>query len=164
MALLHAPPVVFLDEPTSGVDPIARRRFWDLIYAVARAGTTVLVTTHYLDEAERCDRIALLDAGRLVASGSPSDLKTAAVGRIGTFYAIDVSSPVRVLELLGGRHEVRQATLYGTTVRVALPDGVAPDLLVAALVQAGLAARADPSEPTLEDAFAALLRPEGRLA
>ncbi|MEP0775046.1 MAG: ABC transporter ATP-binding protein, partial [Acidobacteriota bacterium] len=74
-ALLHSPPIVFLDEPTGGVDPAARRRFWDLIDALATAGTTVFVTTHYLDEAERCHRVALMHAGRLVALDTPERLK-----------------------------------------------------------------------------------------
>jgi ABC-2 type transport system ATP-binding protein len=75
-AILHTPPVVFLDEPTSGVDPIARRRFWDLIYDMASAGTTVFVTTHYMEEAEYCHRLALMYRGRVVALGSPAELKT----------------------------------------------------------------------------------------
>jgi len=75
VALLHQPKVVFLDEPTSGVDPITRRQFWELIYEAAAAGTTVLVTTHYMDEAEYCDRISIMVAGRLGALGSPADLK-----------------------------------------------------------------------------------------
>ena len=75
MALLHEPGVVFLDEPTSGVDPITRRQFWELIYEAAAAGTTVLVTTHYMDEAEYCDRISIMVAGRIAALGAPAELK-----------------------------------------------------------------------------------------
>ena len=75
VALLHRPTIVFLDEPTSGVDPITRRQFWELIYETAREGTTVLVTTHYMDEAEYCDRISIMVAGRIEALGTPSELK-----------------------------------------------------------------------------------------
>lgn len=74
-AVLHEPPVLFLDEPTSGVDPIARRRFWDLIYAMAEAGSTVIVSTHYMDEAEYCRRLALMHRGRVVAQGTPAELR-----------------------------------------------------------------------------------------
>jgi ABC-2 type transport system ATP-binding protein len=76
VALLHEPRIVFLDEPTSGVDPITRRQFWELIYEAAHAGTTVLVTTHYMDEAEYCDRISIMVAGRIDAMGTPAELKT----------------------------------------------------------------------------------------
>src|SRR6267378_6168031 len=75
VALLHEPTIVFLDEPTSGVDPITRRQFWELIYEAAARGTTVLVTTHYLDEAEYCDRISIMVAGRIAAIGTPRELK-----------------------------------------------------------------------------------------
>jgi ABC-2 type transport system ATP-binding protein len=75
VALLHRPTIVFLDEPTSGVDPVTRRQFWELIYETAREGTTVLVTTHYMDEAEYCDRISIMVAGRIDALGSPAELK-----------------------------------------------------------------------------------------
>jgi ABC-2 type transport system ATP-binding protein len=74
-AILHEPPILFLDEPTSGVDPIARRGFWDLIYELAAAGQTVFVTTHYMEEAEYCHRLALMHQGRLIALGAPADLK-----------------------------------------------------------------------------------------
>ena len=77
VALLHQPQVVFLDEPTSGVDPITRRQFWELIYGAAAAGTTVLVTTHYMDEAEYCDRISIMVDGRMGALGTPAELKQA---------------------------------------------------------------------------------------
>jgi ABC-2 type transport system ATP-binding protein len=75
VALLHDPKVVFLDEPTGGVDPIVRRQFWEMIYEAAHAGTTVLVTTHYMDEAEYCDRISIMVAGRIAAYGTPAELK-----------------------------------------------------------------------------------------
>jgi len=75
VALLHQPRIVFLDEPTSGVDPITRRQFWELIYDAAGRGTTILVTTHYMDEAEYCDRISIMVAGRIAAMGTPGDLK-----------------------------------------------------------------------------------------
>jgi ABC-2 type transport system ATP-binding protein len=75
VALLHAPRIVFLDEPTSGVDPIVRRQFWELIYEAAHGGTTVFVTTHYMDEAEYCDRISIMVAGRIEALGTPAELK-----------------------------------------------------------------------------------------
>jgi ABC-2 type transport system ATP-binding protein len=75
VALLHQPKIVFLDEPTSGVDPITRRQFWELIYETAHGGTTVLVTTHYMDEAEYCDRISIMVAGRIDAMGTPAELK-----------------------------------------------------------------------------------------
>jgi ABC-2 type transport system ATP-binding protein len=75
VALVHEPQIVFLDEPTSGVDPITRRQFWELIYEAADGGTTVLVTTHYMDEAEYCDRMSIMVAGRIAAIGTPADLK-----------------------------------------------------------------------------------------
>ncbi len=79
-AILHQPPIVFLDEPTSGVDPVARRRFWDLIYEMAAAGTTVFVSTHYMDEAEYCHRVALMNRGRVIALGTPAELRQTHAG------------------------------------------------------------------------------------
>ncbi|HTJ21367.1 MAG TPA: ABC transporter ATP-binding protein [Gemmatimonadaceae bacterium] len=87
VALLHQPRIVFLDEPTSGVDPITRRQFWELIYEASHAGTTVLVTTHYMDEAEYCDRISIMVAGRIAAIGTPAELKqSAGVGSIDELF------------------------------------------------------------------------------
>ena len=157
VALLHAPAVVFLDEPTSGVDPIARRRFWDLIYAVARAGTTVLVTTHYLDEAERCDRIGVLDAGRLIGLGSPAELKATATSAVGGLYVVESERPMRILETLSRRSDVTWATLYASTVRVTLAPGTTPAALATALTPEDGSVRIMATEPTLEDAFAVLL-------
>jgi ABC-2 type transport system ATP-binding protein len=79
-AILHRPPIVFLDEPTSGVDPVARRQFWDLIYEMAASGTTVFVSTHYMDEAEYCHRMALMYRGRVIALGTPAELRAAHAG------------------------------------------------------------------------------------
>ena len=156
-ALLHAPAVLFLDEPTSGVDPIARRRFWTLIHAVAAAGTTVLVTTHYLDEAERCDRIALLSSGQVIALGSPAELKAAVTtDLVGGWFGVQAENPVRTLETLQARPDVIQATLYGTSVRVALARGASVDAL-----QSEVHARVEATAPTLEDVFTALLRQKG---
>jgi ABC-2 type transport system ATP-binding protein len=156
-ALLHSPAVLFLDEPTSGVDPIARRRFWTLIHAVAVAGTTVLVTTHYLDEAERCDRIALLSSGQVIALGSPAELKAAVTtDLVGGWFGVEAENPVRTLETLQARPDVIQATLYGTSVRVALARGASVDAL-----RRELRARVEATVPTREDVFTALLRQKG---
>jgi ABC-2 type transport system ATP-binding protein len=163
-ALLHAPAVLCLDEPTSGIDPIARRRVWDLIYAIARSGTTVLLTTHYLDEAERCDRIALLDAGQLVALGTPAELRATALDHLGAhLFAVHTASPVRAMEVLDRLPEVVQAQVYGGTVRVALRADAAPGVITDTLAREGQAGTVQPTEPSLDDAFAALLRDRGRI-
>ncbi|NIP57625.1 MAG: ATP-binding cassette domain-containing protein, partial [Gemmatimonadetes bacterium] len=109
-AILHEPEILFLDEPTSGVDPVSRRQFWDLIFELAGRGVTVLVTTHYMDEAERCERVALLNAGRLVGLGSPEALRRSVAGRM---VEMEVDRPVAALRVLHGLPEVRQATLQG---------------------------------------------------
>jgi drug efflux transport system ATP-binding protein len=119
-AVLHDPKVVFLDEPTGGVDPISRRRFWGLIDQMAGEGVTLIVTTHYLDEAERCDRIALMHAGRLVALGSVSELKEVFVGRA----LLEVSCP-RFLDAqasLEGEPWVLEASVFATKLHVVVAD------------------------------------------
>ena len=88
-AILHEPPVVFLDEPTSGVDPISRRRFWDLIYDLSGRGVTVFVTTHYMDEAEYCNRLGLIYRGELIALGTPHELKTEMAQPDGTLPSLE---------------------------------------------------------------------------
>ena len=103
-AVLHEPPILFLDEPTTGVDPTSRRRFWDLIYSLAEEGVTILVTTHYMDEAEYCNRIALINQGRLVAMGSPSELKGGAIqGRLLLVECDDAGPLLEALEDGAGR-------------------------------------------------------------
>jgi len=119
-AVLHDPKVVFLDEPTGGVDPISRRRFWTLIDAMAGEGITLIVTTHYLDEAERCDRIALMHAGRLVALGTVAELKEVFAGRV----LLEVACP-RALEAqaqLEGQAWVLESAVFGTRLHVVVAD------------------------------------------
>jgi ABC-2 type transport system ATP-binding protein len=121
-SVLHEPKVLFLDEPTGGVDPISRRRFWNLIDEMAGTGVTIIVTTHYLDEAERCDRIALMHASRLVALGTVGELKEVFAGRT----LLEVSCP-RILdaqELLDGQPWVLEASVFGTRLHlvVAQPE------------------------------------------
>src|SRR5258706_15741836 len=122
-AVLHEPKVLFLDEPTGGVDPISRRRFWNLIDEMAGSGVTIIVTTHYLDEAERCDRIALMHASRLVALGTVGELKEVFAGRA----LLEVSCP-RVLEAqerLEREDWVLEASAFGTRIHLVVADAEA---------------------------------------
>jgi ABC-2 type transport system ATP-binding protein len=119
-AVLHDPQVVFLDEPTGGVDPVSRRQFWDLIDEMAQRGVTIIVTTHYLDEAEHCGRIALMRAGRLVALGTVNELKQVFAGRV----VLEVSCP-RVLDalaILETREWVLEASAFGTRLHAVVAD------------------------------------------
>ena len=119
-AVLHEPKVVFLDEPTSGVDPISRRRFWALIDEMSGSGVTVFVTTHYLDEAEYCHRLALIHAGRLAAEGTVSQLKEVFAGRA----VLEVSAPrlSEALELLGEQEWALETSVFGTRIHVVVRD------------------------------------------
>jgi ABC-2 type transport system ATP-binding protein len=119
-AVLHEPRVVFLDEPTSGVDPISRRRFWRLIDEMSAAGVTVFVTTHYLDEAEYCHRLALIHAGRLVAVGTVSDLKTVFAGD--TVLEVTVPRAGEALEAINGAPWALETSVFGTRVHVVVED------------------------------------------
>lgn len=151
-AIMHSPRVLFLDEPTAGVDPLARRRFWDIIYAIAESGSTVLVTTHYLDEAEYCSVVTLMHAGRIVASGSPAELK--AEHFPGTMLEIECRESESMLELLRRIDGVEEAVLFGSKIHTALAPGLDEAALAASL---GRAARTCTSieciPPSLEDVF-----------
>jgi ABC-2 type transport system ATP-binding protein len=161
-AVLHEPRVLFLDEPTSGVDPISRRAFWDLIHAMARKGVTVFVTTHYMDEAEYCDRLALLHQGRIVALGAPDELRR--TGFEGELLEIAVDRPVEALARLGAEPGVREVGLFGASLRASVADAAAAaPALRAALEASGLRVeRLDPAAPTLEDVFVSLIAAQGR--
>jgi ABC-2 type transport system ATP-binding protein len=119
-AVLHEPPIVFLDEPTGGVDPVSRRNFWNLINQLAAHGTTILVTTHYLDEAEYCNDIILIHAGRLIASGSPKEMKSRSI----RFPILEVrtNNVVAAMEALMGKQWVLKLSIFGTNLHVGVQD------------------------------------------
>jgi ABC-2 type transport system ATP-binding protein len=152
-ALLHEPPIVFLDEPTGGVDPLSRRRFWHLIHELARAGVTVLVTTHYLDEAEHCHRVAIIDRGRMAALGTVAQLKSRFADR--AIVEVRVPRPVDAMRVLDASPEVEKTSLFGTAVHAVLGnrDGAA-EAVRAALAQSGLRVTSlTVVVPSLEDVF-----------
>ncbi|MCL4504853.1 MAG: ABC transporter ATP-binding protein [Chloroflexi bacterium] len=155
IALIHRPRLLFLDEPTSGVDPSARRAFWDLIYALAGESVTVLVTTHYMDEAEYCGRVGIMRAGRLLAMDTPSNLKTQALsGRAWDVFAAPLLKSLAVLEHMPG---VAHAGLSGDHLRAITMPGCDADALRSALLSAGMAVQSvEVVEPSLEDVFLAL--------
>lgn len=111
-AILHEPPVIFLDEPTSGVDPVSRRNFWELIYGMSQSGITIFVTTHYMDEAEYCDRLALIYRGKIIAGGRPGELKQEYMKR--DVLEIEVDRPVEAMEALY-RNKL-EAAVFGSTL------------------------------------------------
>ena len=151
-AILHEPPIVFLDEPTSGVDPLSRRRFWRLIKELARGGTTVLVTTHYLDEAEHCDRIAIIHAGRLAALGTPAELKDMFADRL--ILEIRAPNPVDAMHRLDEIPEIEKTSIFGTSVHAVLRTrDISPAMIAARLRDAGIEAEINVVEPSLEDVF-----------
>jgi ABC-2 type transport system ATP-binding protein len=161
-AILHEPPILFLDEPTGGVDPLARRQFWRLIDDLSQSGVTVLVTTHYLDEAERCHRVALIHAGRLATLGSPREVKTAFADR----PIIEVRTPqaVAVMRVLDDMPSVEKTSLFGTAVHAVLRDPAADaDALAASLRVSGVTIdSATRVPPSLEDVFLDVVEKAGR--
>jgi ABC-2 type transport system ATP-binding protein len=156
-AVLHEPAILFLDEPTSGVDPASRRRFWDLIYSLAGEGVSVVITTHYMDEAEYCNRIALINGGKLAALGSPSELKRRAIH--GEILAVEGDNPGGMLEALEGAPAVRDVAPFGSSLHIVV-DNAARDrpMIEALLRQRELGwTRIEPIKPTLEDVFVQLV-------
>jgi ABC-2 type transport system ATP-binding protein len=152
-AILHEPSIVFLDEPTGGVDPVSRRQFWALIEELARAGVTILVTTHYLDEAEHCHRIAIMHDGRLVALGSSRELKRVFVDR--SIVEVHTSSPVRAMQALERLPGVEKTSVFGTAVHAVLSSATADvGAIRRDLERAGLEVQsAEVVLPSLEDVF-----------
>jgi ABC-2 type transport system ATP-binding protein len=156
-AILHEPELLFLDEPTAGVDPISRRAFWDLLYDLSAAGRTVFVTTHYMDEAERCHRLALIQRGRLAAMGSPEEIVRQQVP--GSIVEIECDEPARALSALKEASAL-EASLYGAQLHVVADDlDSVEDEARAILEQAHIEVRGMREiEPSLEDAFIASVR------
>jgi ABC-2 type transport system ATP-binding protein len=156
-AVLHEPAVLFLDEPTSGVDPVARRAFWDLIRDLAAGGTTVLVSTHYMEEAEYCDRLALMNRGRLIALDSPAALRA---GMTAPILEVRAPDPMRLIPLLREAPGIGEAALHGRALRVVLDDDALGRASLAAVLPAGAPAP-QLVRPGLEDVFTHLVRREG---
>ncbi|MBI1912299.1 MAG: ABC transporter ATP-binding protein [Deltaproteobacteria bacterium] len=155
-AILHEPPIIFLDEPTSGVDPISRRNFWQLIYEMSRSGTTVFVTTHYMDEAEYCDRLALIYRGKIIAEGTPGELKRNYMKK--KVLEIEVDRPFEAVETLennGVETAIFGALLHAT---VETPAPRPEDRIKKILDDAGLkVTRIEEIVPSLEDVFVTLI-------
>jgi ABC-2 type transport system ATP-binding protein len=152
-AIIHKPELLFLDEPTSAVDPESRRDFWEKLFDLADAGTTLLVTTHYMDEAERCHRIAILDRGRLVADGTPGELTAALAGRS---LVVHAAAPRRAQQVLTAIPGVLSVAQIGNALRVLCDDGkAAGERIRAGLQHAGIDAEIESGTPNLEDVFVA---------
>jgi len=160
-ALLHDPAVVFLDEPTAGIDPVARRDLWDLLFRLAATGKTFFVTTHYMDEAERCSSLAYIYQGHVLAQGSPEEICALPdVTPNGTLrYTIATDDVMETFRRVHGAAIVRDATIFGREIHVMVGTDVAVDAL--AHVAGVSASRIAAIRPSLEDAFVALTRKTG---
>jgi ABC-2 type transport system ATP-binding protein len=152
-AVLHNPRVIFLDEPTAGLDPVSRRSLWENLYELAAAGTALFVTTHYMEEAERCQRIAILSQGKLLKLGAPAELRNALTGRVLKVEARPLLKASRVFQAVPG---VARVTVYGTAVHLVAddPEEVARRLPEAARAAGVVLERLEPAPPSLEDIFA----------
>jgi ABC-2 type transport system ATP-binding protein len=159
-AILHDPSILFLDEPTSGVDPIMRRNFWEIIYEFSRSGKTIFVTTHYMDEAEHCDRMALIISGKIIAMDSPMNLKTSLKYGV---YALKVPDFIKVFDYVSGRSYIEEAAVFGDTIHL-LCDEKFPlkNELVKDLKAKGIRSyEIEKIAPTLEDVFVTYARKMG---
>jgi ABC-2 type transport system ATP-binding protein len=161
-ATIHQPPLLFLDEPTAGVDPVSRREFWDEIHRIASLGTTVLLTTHYMDEAERCHRLAFIFGGRLLDTGTPEQIVERRQLRIAE---LEVDETTRAAELLRQPPNVDEVSHYAHLLRLATKGGADPEALAArALGENGIRVdRSRSGRPNVEDAFVSMVREEARV-
>lgn len=156
-AVIHEPDILFLDEPTSGVDPVSRRNFWDLIHDVASRGVTVFVTTHYMDEAEHCDRLVMIYRGKLIAIGSPGELKAGYAS--GDLLEVAVEPVMPAMDILLADPQVRDVAVFGKALHVVLPEQAGAAAYVrSTLHAAGLdVSRVENVTPSLEDVFVSLV-------
>jgi ABC-2 type transport system ATP-binding protein len=163
-AILHDPPVLFLDEPTSGVDPIARGRFWELIRELSQTGHTIFVSTHYMDEAEYCHRLALMYRGRVIALGPPAELRKGLTSH--TLLQLDSSDPLGTMRALEGVEGVGDVAVFGGGLHVTVDDGeAAEERIRMALENARIdVRRLERIEPSMEDVFVAMIEAEERAA
>jgi ABC-2 type transport system ATP-binding protein len=158
-ATIHEPPLLFLDEPTAGVDPVSRREFWEQIHRIAHAGTTVLLTTHYMDEAERCHRLAFIFRGSVLDIGTPEEviLRRKLLG-----VELETDRAARSADVLRADPDVDEVAHYGNVLRVVTRNGADPHALVARLLTGELAPRAvRGARVGVEDAFVSMVRSEG---
>jgi ABC-2 type transport system ATP-binding protein len=157
IAVIHNPKIVFLDEPTSGVDPIYRRNFWDLINELSNEGTTVLVTTHYLEEAEYCNDIILIDSGKIIAQGNPKQLKTNYIEN--PIFEIESSNTIEALEILEKQNFVSEVSIFGNNLHVITNNNFQDvSQINSLLIKQNIAPkRINSIVPTLEDVFIHLL-------
>jgi ABC-2 type transport system ATP-binding protein len=161
-AILHEPSVLFLDEPTSGVDPISRRNFWGLIRQMGERGVTTFVTTHYMDEAENCDRLALIYRGKIIALGTPSELKLKTIAQ--GVLEVECDPLLSALDLLKKEPWVSESAVFGDSLHVIGKEGVDPEQEVTLLFQQhGIRPkRLERIRPSLEDVFVSLIAKEGK--
>lgn len=162
-AVIHEPKIVFLDEPTSGVDPVSRRNFWDLINDLSAAGTTVLVTTHYLDEAEFCNDIILINAGKLIAQGNAKELKTNYIKN--TILEIEPDNVVESMEILEKEDWVGETSIFGNYIHIILNDNSVGEEQIRNILtnkHSIKVHRVDKIIPTLEDVFIHLLEKDNK--
>mgnify|MGYP001132521169 CR=1 FL=1 len=157
-AIVHEPEMLFLDEPTAGVDPISRRAFWDLLYELAGGGTTIMVTTHYMDEAEHCQNLAFIQHGRIVARGSPAEIKEAKMR--GQVLEIDCDRPELAIPALREMGAFEEVALYGALIHAVAPDvGTLEPRIEQVLGDVGAGIRTmDIIAPSLEDVFISSVR------
>jgi ABC-2 type transport system ATP-binding protein len=163
-AILHQPPILFLDEPTSGVDPIARRNFWDLIYQLSAEGHTIFVTTHYMDEAEYCHRLALMHRGRIIALGSAQELREALKSH--TLMHLDTTDLLETMKALEGSEGIEEVAVFGSGLHLTVRDAEAAKSLVKnALAKRHIGIQSlEVIEPSMEDVFVAMIEEEERKA
>ena len=160
-AILHEPPILFLDEPTSGVDPVARRNFWELIYRLSQAGHTIFVTTHYMDEAEYCHRVALMYAGRVIALGSPAELKQSFGAR--HLLMLETTDLLGAMRALQGRQGIVDVAVFGSGLHITVAEARGSDEVRTALSAARIKIDSlEPIPPSMEDVFVGLIEEQER--
>ncbi|BDQ03167.1 ABC transporter ATP-binding protein [Ignavibacterium sp.] len=152
-AVIHRPEIVFLDEPTSGVDPIARRSFWELINSLSEDGTTIVVTTHYLEEAEYCNNIILIDAGKLIAEGNPKELKAKYI--TSKIFEVECDKVVDAIEILSKQNFVDESNIFGNNIHISVNNNfLSNEQIINLLTSHSITVyRIDEVMPTLEDVF-----------
>jgi ABC-2 type transport system ATP-binding protein len=160
-AILHEPPILFLDEPTSGVDPVARRNFWELIYRLSQAGHTIFVTTHYMDEAEYCHRVALMYAGRVIALGSPAELKQNFGAR--HLLMLETNDLLGAMRALQGRQGIVDVAVFGSGLHITVAEERGIEEIRTVLGANGIRIDSlEPIPPSMEDVFVGLIEEQER--